>query len=89
MLKHLAVNPEAFDPDTIRILVGAMDDAWQTVQASGADFDGDGYPESARAELAKHIVEMAKQGERNQRRLCEGALAYLAKTDLYVRPIRS
>jgi hypothetical protein len=56
-------TPRAFDPDEIRILVAAFDKAWESVQASGAIFDTDTKAESARAILAKHIIEAAKHGE--------------------------
>jgi hypothetical protein len=77
MLKYLHDHPAhaAFDPDTINILSGALDDAWQRVQVSGARFDG--QADVARTILAKHIVEMAIQGERDRQRLIEGALLRL------------
>jgi hypothetical protein len=34
-----------FDPETIQILVGAFDDAWKVVQASGAPFASERYVE--------------------------------------------
>jgi hypothetical protein len=72
MIPYLSKQPDVFDPDTIRILSGALDDAWRRVLASGAQFDGqDG---AARTVLAKHIVDMAKQGERNHESLVENAL---------------
>src|SRR5829696_8126654 len=73
MIPYLKDHPAAFNPDTIRILGSALDDAWQSIQG-GAIFDLDGYAEAARAALAKHIVDMAKKGERDPQRLIEGAL---------------
>jgi hypothetical protein len=44
------------------------------VEAIKAAFKIDGgIPRSARQALAKHIVNMAKQGERDRQRLIEGA----------------
>jgi hypothetical protein len=82
MRGYLKEHPGAFDPDAIRILVAAFDKAWQSVQASGATFDTDAAAEIARAVLAKHIIEAAKQGERDQRRLRDGALVSLAQSNL-------
>ena len=39
MLDHLTTYPQPFDPETITILTGALEDAWRSVQASGATFD--------------------------------------------------
>jgi hypothetical protein len=75
MLRYLK-DPAAFDPETISILSGALD-AWQAVEANKTAFRMDGHPEAARNALAKHNVDMAKQGERDRQRLIEGALARL------------
>jgi hypothetical protein len=77
MLRYLRDIPTAFDPETISILSGALDDAWQAVEANKTAFRIDGDPEGARNALAKRIVDMGKQGERDRQRLMEGALAAL------------
>ncbi len=77
MLRYLKDNPTAFDPETISSLSGALDDAWQVVKANKAAFRIDGDAEGARNALAKRIVDMAKQGERDRQRLMEGALTAL------------
>ena len=82
----LKEHPGAFDPDEVRILVAAFEKAWASVQASGAVFDADAQAELARSTLAKHIIEAAKQGERDQGRLRDGALVSLAKSDLRSGP---
>src|SRR5216684_1756345 len=64
----------AFQPEEVRILTAAFDKAWDAVQASGAKFDTKRVLEAARAVIAKHIIEAAKQGERDQGRLRDGAL---------------
>jgi hypothetical protein len=79
----LKEHPGVFDPDDVRILVAAFDQAWESVQASGAPFDTDGQAQSARAILAKHIIAAAKQGDRDQARLRDGAL--VALTQSYLR----
>ncbi|WP_146604327.1 hypothetical protein [Rhodoplanes roseus] len=80
MLKLLGKHDagSTFDQDVISILSAALDDAWKTVQISGA-FAGDGDEERARDTLAKQIIEMAKQGERDQRRLSDAAVVHLAQ----------
>jgi hypothetical protein len=87
---YLEDHPGVFDPEEIRILAAAFEKAWESVQASGAIFDTNAKIESARAILAKHIIEAAKQGERDQRRLRDGALVALAKSNLRnaPRPLR-
>ncbi len=72
----------AFDPDAVRILTAALDDAWQSLQTSGASFASDDHAKTTWEILAKHIIEMAKLGERDQRRLREDALVYLAQSNL-------
>jgi hypothetical protein len=72
MLAYLTKHPEAFDPETITILVEALDSAWAAIQASSARFDG--RDEDARNALAKYIVDLALRGERNRQRLIDGAL---------------
>jgi hypothetical protein len=54
MLRYLKDAPTAFDPETISILSGALDDAWQAVEANKTVFRIDGHPEAARNALAKH-----------------------------------
>jgi len=76
LAKHLGV----FDPDDIRILVGAFDKAWEAVQASGEVFDSKARVDTARAILAKHIIAAAKDGERDEGRLRDGALVALAQS---------
>ncbi len=61
--------------------MAAFEKAWAAVQASGAIFDTD-TAESARAILAKHIIAAAKQGERDQGRLRDGALLALTQSNL-------
>jgi hypothetical protein len=64
----------AFQPEDVRILTAAFDKAWEAVQASGAKFETEHNAVAARTIIAKHIIEAAKQGERDQGRLRDGAL---------------
>jgi hypothetical protein len=83
--KHIG----AFGPHEIRTLVAALDNAWESIQASGTEFDTAAHAESARAILAKHIIEAAKQGECDQGRLRDGALVAWAQSKLRSAPRRS
>jgi hypothetical protein len=77
MLRYLKDRPAAFDPETISILSGALADAWLVVEANRTAFRIDGDVDGARQALAEHILDLAKQGERDRQRLIEGALAAL------------
>jgi hypothetical protein len=78
MLRYLKNHPATFDPDTVHLLCDALDDAWRIVEANLSTFKVDGEAaEGVRIALAKHIVDMAKKGERDRFRLTEGALTQL------------
>jgi len=67
----------AFDDETTRLLGSTFDTAWETVKAS----DGPPVDERhARDLLARYIVAMAEQGERNPDRLVATALRRLARS---------
>jgi hypothetical protein len=78
LAEHLGV----FGPDEIPTLVAAFDKAWEAVQAGGAVFDTKAKADTARALLAKHIIAAAKDGERDEARLRDGALVALAQSNL-------
>jgi hypothetical protein len=67
----------AFDADTVVLLASAFDTAWDTVKRSGSPLAAEEKTAATREVLAKHIIELAKSGERNPRRLAEQALARL------------
>ena len=67
---HLNEQTGAFEPETLHILGGAMDEAWRRVKLTHLN----GSANAARAVLAEHIFAMARQGERDPQRLIEGAL---------------
>jgi hypothetical protein len=85
MYGYLKEHVGAFGPHEIRTLVAALEKAWESIQASGATFSTGAHAESARAILAKHIIDAAKQGERDQGRLRDGALLAWAQSNL--RPV--
>jgi hypothetical protein len=70
------VPANTFDPDTIRILAAAFEDAWRALETDGIDI-GPGT-DQMRDSLAKAIVEAASHGERDPHRLRDAALAHLA-----------
>jgi hypothetical protein len=61
------VDPGAFAPDAVRILIAAFDGAWQPINANGARLSGQ-QSELTRELLAKYIIEQARQGELSARR---------------------
>ena len=71
-----------FDPESVTILIGAFDDAWNTVISSHAPFAEEWYQAAAREIIAKHIVQLARLGERDRRRLTDSALLELSRANL-------
>jgi hypothetical protein len=63
-----------FDAETTRLLGATFDAAWGAVLASGDPLADANHVASLRETLAKRIIEMVRQGERNPHRLAEGAL---------------
>ena len=74
----------SFDPEAIRILSAAFEEAWQALLRSGAKFGSDRRAEENT--LAKYMIEQAKQGELDQRRLQEGALLHFTRSNLRSLP---
>jgi hypothetical protein len=75
-----------FSPDDVRILVAAFDAAWRSVLASGITFQSDRESKAACDTVAKYIIEQARYGERDQRRLRDGALVQCAQSKLKGKP---
>jgi len=73
-----------FYPEEVEILTAAFDDAWTGVQASQAASED--YAPAAREILAKHIIMAAQRGERDRRRLTDGALLHLSQQKLSKKP---
>jgi hypothetical protein len=74
MRRYLRDHPAAFDPETIRIMSDALEDACQQAHAL---YKIDENAKEAREGLAKQIVHLATHGERDYRRLVQGALERL------------
>ncbi len=69
----------AFDTDATRLLSAAFEAAWEVVKSSGVVAD-EAQAASIRECLAKRVIELGRRGERNQDRLVEDALLYLARS---------
>jgi hypothetical protein len=75
-------DASAFDPESLNILTGAFEDAWQALQTTGTTFHFDGHAEQTREILARCIIAVAKLGERDRDRLRDAALAHLAQANI-------
>ena len=80
-----------FDPEAVRILTTALNEAWKAINTTGVSFASRGFAsrghaEAARETLAKRIIELARNGERDQCRLSEDALLHLTQQNLKTRP---
>jgi hypothetical protein len=60
------LNGEGFDPETARLMGLAFEMALASLRS--------GCTDPLREALARKIIELAKTGERDPERLCEGAL---------------
>jgi hypothetical protein len=75
-------DASAFDPMTLRILSNAFEEAWQALQTTGTTFHSDDHAQQTREILAQCIIERAKLGDRDQRRLRDAALVHLAEVNI-------
>lgn len=66
-----SIRSDAFDPEALDVLASAFDGAWSSLVCAG-QLNGDAEP--VRSELAKHVIQLARQGERDRQRLIHGAL---------------
>jgi hypothetical protein len=62
----------AFDPETVIVLVRAVDEALDRAKADDAFRISD--EEACRSALARHILDAAREGERDMGKLVEAAL---------------
>jgi hypothetical protein len=81
MLRTVAKHAlaRAFDDKDIRVLVEALDQAWDRLRKSASALVKDGHSKAARELLALRIIELALLGERDPSRLRGDALNYLAQ----------
>jgi hypothetical protein len=78
-MTHVSEQSTTFNPETLHILGSALDDAWQRLEVR-VHLNGSG--DAIRTILAKHIIAMAEEGERDRQRLIEGALARLVSPSI-------
>jgi hypothetical protein len=72
-----------FDPETVKIVSVAFDDAWKKIRQSGSEFAKPAYANAMREEIAKHIIDVAGRGEMDQHRLSKDAIEFLAANYKY------
>jgi len=75
-----------FEPGEVKILTGAFDDAWARLKASKAPFAAEEYAAAARTILAKRIIKLAKEGERDRSKLATDGLLYLSQQKMTRSP---
>ena len=73
---------KAFDAETTHLLGSAFDAAWEEVKISNGRLTDERHAASNRELLAKCIIEMVDQGERNPYRLIENALSRMAHSNI-------
>jgi hypothetical protein len=74
------IDASAFDPESVRVMSDAFEDAWQSLQISGTAVQNVQKQDERRSILARRIIKVAKTGERDRHRLRDAALAYLAES---------
>jgi hypothetical protein len=82
MQKYFVDGEATFDPETVLVLSGALDEAWRSLQNRGAYFKSRHHVEKTREKLAGYILEAAALGERDPIRLREDALLKLSRSNL-------
>jgi hypothetical protein len=69
-----------FQPEDLVVMVAAFDEAWHRLESSGVRFESDYELQQARNTVGKYIIEEAKKGERDKRRLRDAALLLAQST---------
>ena len=69
-------------PSSVDILAEAFDHAWARVKDSNAPYAAEEYALAARTILARYIINAARKGEWNPKRLADDALLHLARQKL-------
>ena len=72
---------EGFDDEIVDIFGSAFEAAWQSLQMSDSRLTHEPHIASTRELLAKWILVLGKQGERDRNQLVEKALALLAQSN--------
>jgi hypothetical protein len=74
---HPFAQAQLFPPTTCDAMGLAFDSAWQRLLVSGSHLASPGYADATREALAMHIIELAKDGERDVSRLRDDAVAFV------------
>jgi hypothetical protein len=72
---------EGFDDEIVAILGSAFEAAWQSLQLSDSRLTHEPHIAYTRELLAKWILVLGEQGERDRNRLVEKALAFFAESN--------
>jgi hypothetical protein len=74
---HPFATTQPFDAATCEAMGLAFESAWQELLVSGSRLASSVYAEATREALAMHIIDRAKQGERDVNRLRDDAVAFV------------
>ena len=74
LIKEQSGVEGVFQPEDLRALGAAFDEAWEELEKSGLYFETDYQPQRVRNTLGKYIIEEAKKGQRDIVRLRDSAL---------------
>lgn len=70
----------AFEPEMIEALAAAFEAAWSQLERSGSKLASPAYRGPAQELLARRIIEMTQNGERDPSTLIEEAVTYLERS---------
>jgi hypothetical protein len=74
----------AFTPETIQVLVAALDEAWERLRQSRSPLARPAYSRAMREVVAKRIIEIAQRGVQDREALVKDAVHFV--TVNYERP---
>jgi hypothetical protein len=83
----LAAETAAFDPQVVRIITVAFEEAWELLTQADSTL-AKRRPAATRERLAKRIIELARHGERDPRRLRDSAVLFITQSSLKSLPRR-
>jgi hypothetical protein len=75
--------PIALDPEAVKSVSLAFDQAWEEIRTSGSGFARPAYRGAMREEIARHVIDMVGRGETDQTKLTEGAIVFLGENYRY------
>jgi hypothetical protein len=72
-------STSCFDPEALRVLSLALDEAWDRIENSGSALARPSYARAVRELLAHRIIEMAQRGEMDAHRLSDDAVLFITE----------